>query len=318
MAEPIELLSAAGDPMGEGDDFVAAFQIEDEPVRGRITRLGDGTIDAILKRHDYPRWAAHLLGEAVTLATLVCASLKFEGRVIVQAQGEGPVALLVGEARTDGGVRGYLKLDRAKWDRLDKINKGARPHVTQAIGKGLMAMMLAPSDPDAEPYQGIVPLDGATLAECAETYFAQSEQIPTRVRLAVAELSEPGGTMRWRAGGALIQQVAPDESRGETDEAWDNARALFDTVTDLELADPDLSSARLLYRLFHENGVRLETPRRLADRCTCSEERLVNTLISLPRDETVKLAEADGAIAADCQFCGRLYRIPLERIVPSS
>jgi molecular chaperone Hsp33 len=310
MAEP-RLLN---DPLGEGDDFVATFQIEDTSVRGRITRLGDGVLDPILKRHDYPRWAAHLLGEAVTLAVLVSASLKFEGKVLVQAQGEGPVPLMVAEARSDGGVRGYLRLDKPKWENLDRINKGRRPHIPQVLGKGVLALLLQPSDPDQSPWQSLVPIEGATLADCAQTWFTQSEQIPTRVRLAVAEISEPGGTKRWRAGGALIQQVAGDAARGATDEPWDNARALFDTVTDLELADPDLPSGALLLRLFHESGVRLEPPRALADKCTCSEEKLLATLRQMPRDEILQLAEADGAIAADCQFCGRLYRFPASAV----
>ena len=273
------------DPLGEGDDFVATFQIEDTSVRGRIARLGDGVLDPIIKRHDYPRWAAHLLGEAITLAVLVSASLKFDGKVLVQAQGEGPVSLLVAEARSDGGVRGYLRIDKEKWERLDRINKGQRPHIPQVIGKGVLAMLLQPNDPDQSPWQSLVPIEGATLADCAQTWFTQSEQIPTRVRLAVGEISEPGGTKRWRAGGALIQQVAGDTARGATDEPWDNARALFDTITDLELADPDISSATLLFRLFHENGVRLETPRSLADKCTCSEEKLLATLRQMPKDE---------------------------------
>jgi molecular chaperone Hsp33 len=302
------------DILGAGDDFVASFQIEDTSVRGRITRLGDGVLDPILKRHDYPRWAAHLLGEAITLAVLISASLKFDGKVLVQAQGEGPVPLMVAEARSDGGVRGYLRLDRKKWDNLDRINKGQRPHIPQVLGRGLLAMLLQPNDPDQSPWQSLVPIEGATLADCAQTWFAQSEQIPTRVRLAVGEVSEPGGTKRWRAGGALIQQVAGDARRGATDEPWDNARALFDTITDLELADPDLPSGALLLRLFHEDGVRLEPPRRLADTCTCSEEKLLTTLHAMPRDEILSLAEEDGAIAADCQFCGRLYRFPAKDI----
>jgi molecular chaperone Hsp33 len=302
------------DPLGEGDDFVATFQIEDTSVRGRVARLGDGVLDPIIKRHDYPRWAAHLLGEAITLAVLVSASLKFDGKVLVQAQGEGPVSLMVAEARSDGGVRGYLRIDKEKWDKLDRINKGQRPHIPQVIGKGVLAMLLQPSDPDQAPWQSLVPIEGATLADCAQTWFTQSEQIPTRVRLAVGEISEPGGTKRWRAGGALIQQVAGDAARGATDEPWDNARHLFDTITDLELADPDLSSATLLFRLFHENGVRLETPRALADKCTCTEEKLLTTLRQMPKDEIKALAEADGAITADCQFCGRLYRYPVRDI----
>ncbi len=298
------------DPLGAGDDFVASFQIVDTPVRGRITRLGDGVLDPILKRHDYPRWAANLLGEAVTLAVLVSHSLKFDGRVAVQAQGEGPVSLMVAEARSDGGVRGYLRLDKTKWEKLDRINKGQRPHIPQVLGKGVLALMLQPNDPNQAPWQSLVPLDGATLADCAQAWFDQSEQIPTRVRLAVAEISEPGGTKRWRSGGAILQRIAADDLRGATDEAWNNARTLFDTTTDLELADPDLSSAELLFRLFHENGVVLEPPRHLADRCTCSEEKLLTTLRSMPREEIMGLAEEDGAIGASCQFCGRVYRFP--------
>lgn len=302
------------DPLGAGDDFVATFQIEDTSVRGRIARLGDGVLDPILKRHDYPRWAAYLLAEAVTLAVLVSASLKFDGRVMVQAQGEGPVSLMVAEARSDGGVRGYLRIDKAKWDNLERINKGARPHIPQVLAKGVLALLLQPNDPDQAPWQSMVPIEGATLSDCAQVWFAQSEQVPTRVKLAVAEISEPGGTKRWRSGGALIQQVAGDEARGSTDEPWDNARHLFDTIQDIELVDPDVAAATLLFRLFHENGVRLEPPRQLEDKCTCSDEKLLTTLRQMPRDEIVELAEGDGAITADCQFCGRLYRFPVDEI----
>lgn len=299
------------DLLGEGDDFVASFQIEDQPVRGRIVRLGDATLDAILKRHDYPKWAAHLLGEALTLAVLAVASLKIEGKVTVQAQGDGPVSLMVAEARSDGGLRGYMRLDREKWDRLDAVNKGGRPHVPQAIGKGLLAMMLSPDDPDQSPYQGIVPLDGATLADCAQAYFTQSEQIPTRVHLAVAEVIEPGKSNRWRSGGALLQQVAADDARGETAEQWNTASILFDTLSDVELADPDLSSGRLLFRLFNEDGVRLEPLKRVEDRCTCTQDALLRSLSNLTAEEVRSLAEKDGTIRAGCQFCARSYAIPL-------
>ena len=302
------------DPLGAGDDFVATFQIEDTSVRGRIARLGDGVLDPILKRHDYPRWAAYLLGEAVTLAVLVSASLKFDGKVTVQAQGEGPVSLMVAEARSDGGVRGYLRLNKEKWDFVDRVNKGQRPHIPQALGRGVMALMLQPNDPNQAPWQSMVPIEGATLSDCAQMWFSQSEQVPTRVRLAVAEVSEPGGTKRWRSGGALIQQVAGDDARGSTDEPWDNARHLFDTVEDMELVDPDVSSATLLLRLFHENGVRLEPPKALTDKCTCSDEKLLATLRQMPKAEILDLARDEGAVTADCQFCGRLYRFPVDAI----
>lgn len=293
--------------LGAGDDFVASFQIEDTSVRGRIARLGDGVLDSILKRHDYPRWAAYLLGEAVTLAVLVSASLKLDGKVLVQAQSEGPVSLLVAEARSDGGVRGYLRLNKAKWDELERVNKGQRPHIPQVLGKGVLALLLQPTDPDQAPWQSMVPIEGATLADCAQMWFSQSEQVPTRVRLAVAEVSQPGGVKRWRSGGALIQQVAGDAARGSTDEPWENARHLFDTIEDIELVDPDVSSGTLLFRLFHESGVRLEEPKALSDKCTCSEEKLLDTIRQMDRGEIKTLANADGAITADCQFCGRHY-----------
>ena len=293
--------------LGAGDDFVASFQIEDTSVRGRIARLGDGVLDSILKRHDYPRWAAYLLGEAVTLAVLVSASLKFDGKVLVQAQGEGPVSLLVAEARSDGGVRGYLRLNKPKWDELERVNKGQRPHIPQVLGKGVLALLLQPNDPDQAPWQSMVPIEGATLADCAQMWFSQSEQVPTRVRLAVAEVSQPGGVKRWRSGGALIQQVAGDATRGSTDEPWENARHLFDTIEDMELVDPDVSSGTLLFRLFHENGVRMEEPKALSDKCTCSEEKLLDTIRQMDRAEIKTMANADGAITADCQFCGRHY-----------
>ena len=302
------------DLLGAGDDFVATFQIEDTSVRGRIARLGDGVLDPILKRHAYPRWAAYLLGEAVTLAVLVSASLKFDGKVMVQAQGEGPVSLMVAEARSDGGVRGYLRLNKEKWDFVDRVNKGQRPHIPQALGRGVMALLLQPNDPNQQPWQSMVPIEGATLSDCAQMWFSQSEQVPTRVKLAVAEISEPGGTKRWRSGGALIQQVAGDDARGATDEPWDNARHLFDTIEDIELVDPEVPSATLLFRLFHETGVRIEPPKALTDKCTCSDEKLLDTLRQMPRDEIMSLAEADGAITADCQFCGRLYRFPVDAI----
>ncbi len=279
-------------------------------MRGRITRLGDVTVDSILKRHDYPRWAAHALGEALALAILTAATLKIDGRILVQAEGNGPVRLLVAEARTDGGVRGYLRLDRARWDKLAEAYGEDRPPVCDMIGKGVLGLMVIQENSTAQPYQGIVPLDGETIADCAQHYFNQSEQIPTRVRLSVLEIEEPGGTKRWRAGGAVIQQIASDDARGDTQEHWDYARAMFESVTDDELVDPNLSSGRLLFRLYHEEGVRMEKPQALQDACTCSKERLVRTLSSMPVSEVRELANDDGILDADCQFCGRIYHIP--------
>lgn len=296
-------------------DFVANFQIEHRPVRGRAVRMGPASLSPILHRHDYPDNLARILGEAVTLAALVGSSLKFDGRLLVQAEGDGPVKMLVGEFRSDGGMRGYARYDDEAWAHLDKINKGAAPHMPQLFGPaGRLGLILIQDNPAIQPYQGIVPLVKGTLAECAEDYFAQSEQVPTRIALSVAEFERPGDPTLWVSGGMMIQRVASDEARGDTEEAWDEARALFATTTEAELADPDLPMEQLLYRLFHEQGVRLEPPMTLDDRCTCNEDRLISTLKAMSDESLRELVEPDGTLSIDCQFCGRHYTVPIEAV----
>ncbi len=294
-------------------DFLAIFQIDGRAVRGRAVRMGAQSLSTILDRHDYPPHIARLLGEAVTLAALVGASLKFEGRLIVQAEGNGPVTLLVGEYRTDGSVRGYARFDAEGWARLDRLNRGAAPHMPQLFGPdGRLGLILIQDSESQSPYQGIVPLERATLAECAEDYFDNSEQVPTELKLTVAQLERKGEAPTWISGGMMVQKVAGDDARGDTDEDWREARALFATLSDAELADPNLPIETLLFRLFHEQGVRIEDRQALADRCTCNQERLVATLQSMPDASLRELVEPDGTLAIDCQFCGRHYAVPID------
>jgi molecular chaperone Hsp33 len=138
--------------------------------------------------------------------------------------------------------------------------------------------------------------------------------VPTRIRLSLAEFERKGEPGLWVSGGMMIQRIADDETRGDTEEAWNEAQALFATVTDQELADPDLPMDRLLYRLFHEQGVRMEMPVTLDDRCTCNEERLIATLQNMPDDGLHDLVEDDGTLSIDCQFCGRHYTVPIEKV----
>jgi len=300
-------------------DFVANFQIENRPVRGRAVRMGPASVSPILHRHDYPDNLARILGEAITLAALVGSSLKFEGRLLVQAEGDGPVKMLVGEYRSDGGIRGYARFDEDAWEKLEKLNKGAAPHMPQLFGAaGRLGLIIIQDNPAIQPYQGIVPLVKGTLSECAEDYFAQSEQVPTRIRLSLAEFERPGDPALWVSGGMMIQRVAGDEARGDTEEAWDEAQALFATITDGELADPDLPMEQLLYRLFHEQGVRMEPPQVLDDRCTCNEERLIATLQAMSDEALHDLVEEDGTLSIDCQFCGRHYTVPIEEVTGAS
>ncbi len=291
------------------DDLVATFQIEDQPVRGRITRLGPA-IDEVLTRHAYPEAVANLLGEACALAALVGSSLKFDGRLIVQAQGSGPVAYVVADYDTGGGLRGYCRFDAA---RVAEVSEGfVRPGAGTLLGGGVFIMTID-QGPQMDRYQGVTPIEGETLALCAETYFAQSEQIPTRVRLAVGQ-ADVGAGFHWRAGGLLIQNIAEDDARGETREAWTRAQAFFETLGEDELLDPALSSERLLFRLFHEDGVRLLPATPLNGFCRCSHERIVEMLQTFPPEERAQMVEPDGQIHVTCEYCSRVYALEPESV----
>lgn len=286
------------------DDLVATFQIEGWPVRGRIVRLGDA-VHEILTRHDYPQAVANLLGEACALAALVGSSLKFDGRLIVQAQGDGPVAYVVVDYDTAGALRGYCRFDA---ERLAQVSEGgARPGARTLLGQGVF-IMTVDQGPDMDRYQGVTPIEGETLALCAEQYFAQSEQTPTRIRLAVGQ-SDTGDGPTWRAGGLLIQNIAGDETRGDTADAWTRAQALFETTGEDELIDPSLPADTLLWRLFNEDGVRLFEPKVLKAFCRCSPERIEAMLESFSAEERAEMVEEDGMVRVTCEYCSRVYEL---------
>ena len=292
------------------DNLVAPFQIEGHPVRGRIVRLG-GVVDEILTRHEYPDAVGNLLGEACALAALIGSALKFEGRLIVQAQGDGPVRYVVADYDTAGTMRGFCRFDA---DEVAAVSQGfARPGAQTLLGKGVFIMTLD-RGPDFERTQGITPIEGESLSLAAEHYFQQSEQIPTRVRLAVGAVTTDAGTA-WRAGGALIQLIAGDEARGSTEEAWNRSRALFQTLGDDELIDPTVAPETLLFRLFHEDGVRLEDPRALSAVCRCSKDRIGTVLASFGPEERAEMIEPDGKIRVTCEYCATVYELEPEEIV---
>jgi molecular chaperone Hsp33 len=293
------------------DDLVAPFSLDHAPVRGRIARLGPVALDPILRRHEYPRCVAMLLGEALSLAALVQSLLKADGRLIVQAQGHGLVPLLVAEASEGGAMRGYARLAEGVGKALADAHRLAP---AELLGAGNLVMTLERGG-DQPAYQGVAPLEGATLASCAEAFFRASEQTDTRIALAVGEVLG-GQAPLWRAGGVLMQRVASDLARGDTSEDWSRASHLFATVTDAELIDPDLAADRLLYRLFHEEKVRMGEPAPLRDLCTCDEERLTSVMRQFPADELRDLVEPDGLLHARCQFCARQYLIAPEQVTP--
>jgi molecular chaperone Hsp33 len=297
-------------PKGLSDDLAAAFQIDGWPVRGRLVRLGE-TIDAILSAHAYPEPVAALLGEACVLAAILGSTLKFEGRLIVQAQGDGPVRYVVADYGTDGALRGYCRFDP---DAVAEASKGfARPGAKALLGQGVFVMTLD-RGPDFERTQGITPIEGESLSLAAEHYFLQSEQIPTKVRLAVGSVATAEGE-QWRAGGALIQLIAADDARGSTEEVWDRSRALFQTLADDELLDPTITPEILLFRLFHEDGVRLEDARPLSAQCRCSKDRISAVLSAFEPAERADMIEDDGKIRVTCEYCATVYELEPEEVV---
>ncbi len=291
------------------EDALFAFAVEGAPVRGRLVRLSPAVVDAILKRHAYPRPVALLLGEAVALASLFGGLAKAAHRITLQAEGDGPCGLLVAEWRADGALRAYARVGD---DARAALEGRGRMAPWELLGQGALAVTLD-LGPDTDQMQGYAPLEGATLSECAEGYFERSEQTPTRVRLTCVEEIAPGGAA-WRAGGMLIQRVAGDDARGLTEDDWDRAQYLFATLDDAELVDPMLAAQGLVFRLFHEDGVRMDEGTALADRCTCDARRLTAVLSRFSAEELTEFVEPDGLIHAKCQFCARTYRLTPEDV----
>ncbi len=295
------------DPLGEADDLAAAFQVDGHAARGRIVRMGS-VLDSILSAHDHPPAVRRLVGEAILLAALVGDSLKFEGRLIIQASGNGPVQFAAAEWNSGGAVRGMAQYS----GKPVSTDAGIR----ELLGTGSFAMTIDPGE-GMERYQGVVALEGERLGQCAERYFEQSEQTPTRIRLAVGEHVQTGGNSIWRGGGAILQQIAGDDARGDASADWDHCRALFETIADDELIDPDISAATLVYRLFHEDGARLFEPKMLTRHCPCNRERLAQILARFSAGDQAEM-EKDGRIGMTCEYCNRLFEFSPEEIATIS
>ena len=315
------------------DDAILPFEVASLDLRGRVVRLGP-SLDTILNAHAYPPGISKLLGEAIVLTVLLGSSLKFEGRFILQTKTDGPVRLLVVDYRSPGLVRACAQFDSAA------VAAGPSKSAVELLGHGHLAMTID-QGPEMSRYQGLVALNGGTLEDAAHEYFLRSEQIPTRVRLAVAEefsaaklvvgAGAASAQVRspprhaWRAGGMLLQFLpkkvermrGPDLDPGDApagtaphvvaeDDAWVTGQALIATVEDLELIDPELSSERLLFRLFHEHGVRVFRSTVVEAKCSCSRENVANMLKSFPQDDRDDMVE-NGVISVTCEFCSSHY-----------
>lgn len=287
------------------DDLVQPFQIDASGLRGRLVRLGP-LLDAILTRHAYPEPVAVLLGEAIALAVALAGALKYEGVFTLQTKGDGPIGLIVADVTSAGAVRGYAQYDEARLSAVLAGEVGAT--VPRLLGAGYLAFTVD-QGAHTDRYQGLVELQGATLAECAHHYFHQSEQVEAGLKVAVARRPDARGRERWRAGSLMIQRLPP-EGEGFRQEAaedgWRRAVILMSSSTSAELVDADLTPEALLFRLFHEDGVRVYRRQALVARCRCSRERVETVLRMLPGDE-LQAMKVDGRVVVTCQFCSARY-----------
>jgi molecular chaperone Hsp33 len=310
------------------DDTVLPFEISALDLRGRVVRLG-ASIDEILDRHDYPTPVAKVLGEATALTILLGSALKFEGRFILQTQTDGPVRMLVVDFTSPGRVRACARFDASRVAAAIEAGKASSGDL---LGHGHLAMTIDQGN-DMSRYQGLVALEGGSLEDAAHEYFRRSEQIPTRVRLAVGEELSAGAGHRWRAGGLLLQFLprSPDRVRvadldpGDApegtprhevpeDDAWVEGRSLISTLEDVELLDSSLSSERLVYRLFHERGVRVFRNVDVTAQCSCSRDGVEAMLRSFSQDDRDHMVE-NGVISVTCEFCSANYKFAPEEVL---
>ena len=305
------------------DDTVLPFQLDRSDIRGRVARL-DGVLGEVLRQHSYPPQIEALVAEATLLTAMIGQTIKLRWKLSLQVRGKGPARLIATDyyGPTDDGqparIRAYASYD------ADRLDPDAPPF--SQIGEGYLAVMLDQGS-DMLPYQGFTPIAGNSLSDCAQTYFAQSEQLPTRFAVTFGKSQTPGQASRWRAGGVMLQHMPPvggvvaaaagsgeggllshiDILAGDEAENWHRANILLDTVEEIELIGPTVSPTDLLVRLFHEEQPRVfdATPVRFG--CSCSAEKVRSTMSIYSQSDISKMTTVDGIVTADCHFCGAHY-----------
>lgn len=305
------------------DDTVLPFQLDRTDTRGRVARL-DGVLQNVLAQHDYPPVIEALVAEATLLTALIGQTIKLRWKLSLQIRGDGPARLIATDyyGPTKEGaparIRAYASFDAVRLD------KDAEPF--SQIGKGFFAILIDQGE-GMVPYQGITPIDGGSLAACAETYFAQSEQLPTRFALSYGRSQVPGEDLHWRAGGVMLQQMpeaspfAQDGGSGEdgllvaknvlddnTAEDWNHVNVLLDSAEKIELIGPSVQPTDLLVRLFHQDGPRVFDAQPVEFGCTCSADRVRQSLSIYSAKDIGHMTTEEGIVTADCQFCGSHYQ----------
>lgn len=300
------------------DDTILPFQLDASDVRGRVVRL-DGVLDKVLAQHNYPQAIEDLVAEATLLTAMIGQTIKLRWKLSLQVRGDGPARLIATDYYApahDGEparIRAYASFDE---DRLDPNGPGF-----EQIGRGYFAILIDQGE-GTTPYSGLTPVAGSSLSDCAQTYFAQSEQLPTRFILSFQKADD-----QWRAGGVMLQQMPKasplmkdgptgDEgllaaedmfSDGDELENWSRANILLDTVKEDEMIGPAVQPTEMLVRLFHEERPRVFDPQAVEFGCTCSAERVVESMSIYSVKDIAHMTTDDGIVTADCQFCGAHY-----------
>ncbi|MEM6780977.1 MAG: Hsp33 family molecular chaperone HslO [Pseudomonadota bacterium] len=300
----------SGNPIFDNNDnIIQSFQLEESNLRGRIVRLGS-VLDEILEPHNYPEAVNQLVGETLALSALLSSMLKYEGVFTLQAQGDGPISMLVSDMTSAHKLRGCAsfnaeRLSSAMQQLSDlSVDERSQNQLAQLLGKGYLAFTVDQGE-HAERYQGIVDLQGASLVDCVQHYFAQSEQIGTGIKMAVGQRDG-----KWRAAGIMVQNMPEDDVRNENwssnlnEDDWRRTMILLDSCTRDEFLSPELGENMLLMRLFHEEGVRIFPPEPITKDCRCSTDRVEQVLSTLSEDDLDHITE-DGKITMTCEFCSR-------------
>ena len=304
------------------DDTVLPFQLDRTDTRGRVARL-DGLLQNVLAQHDYPPSIEALVAEMTLLTALIGQTIKLRWKLSLQVRGDGPARLIATDyygPTAEGAparIRAYASYDD------ERLDRNADPF--SQIGKGYFAVLLDQGD-GTTPYQGITPIAGGSLSACAETYFAQSEQLPTRFALSFGRTQQPGEELHWRAGGIMLQQMpkaspyakgggsgeegllqSGDVLDGDEAENWNHVNVLLDTAEDIELIGPTVQPTELLVRLFHEDTPRVFDAQPIEFGCTCSSDRVRQSLSIYSAKDIAYMTTDTGIVTADCQFCGAHY-----------
>jgi len=297
------------------DDSILPFQLDKADIKGRMARL-DGTLDAILDQHNYPMDVAAMVAEAAMLTAMIGQNIALRWKLSLQIRGDGPIRLIATDYYAPTGkdkpaqIRAYASYD------ADRLDGAGTPF--EKIGKGMFAVLIDQGK-GMTPYQGITPLAGGSLKACAETYFAQSEQLPTRFSLSIAQ-SDEGDGLHWRAGGIMLQHMpkaslfakdaqidAVDPVPEDSDENWNRAMILLDTVETTEMIGPNVSPDQLLVRLFHEESPRVYDAQMVRFGCTCGAEKVRQAMSIYSAKDIKHMTTEQGTVTADCQFCGAHY-----------